>query len=189
MSIIKSNINKAEATAELSAEPMLTPEEVVAQLRAMRARIPEFVQLPKSRETRLIRRKARLNVEFAREAFGIVGASEAVQGVVGNSPDELHQAEDEKARWTIVESELHAMLNGVATANVVRGQRIALAALQAYNVSTQLVKQEEYAFLLPHVDRMKRLPKYGRRRTKPAAEAQPAPATPGTTPVPKAQAD
>jgi len=189
MTTIKSNINKAEATAAISAEPMLTPEEVVEQLRAIRARIPEFVQLPRTRVTDGMRRKARINVEFARGAFSIVGASDVVQGVVGNSADELHRAEDEKARWSAVESELHAMWSGVATANIVRGDRIAQAALQAYNVSTQLVKQTAYAFLLPHVERMKRLPKYGRRRTKPAAEAQPAPATPGTTPVPKAQAD
>jgi len=75
---------------------------------------------------------------FAREAFGVVGASETVQGVVGNSPDELHQAEDEKARWTMVEIELAAMLSGVAAANLVRGQRIAQAAPQAYNISSQL---------------------------------------------------
>ena len=192
MSTIKSNINNsnnsnnAEATATTLATQMLTPEEVVEQLRAIRARIPEFVQLPKSRVTDGMRRKARINVVFAREAFGLVGASDVVQGVVGNSPDELHRAEDEKARWSAVESELQAMWSGVATANVVRGDRIAQVALQAYNVGTQLVKQTDYAYLLPHVERMKRLPKYGRRRVKPAAEAQPVP-TPGTTPVPKTQ--
>jgi len=180
MTTIKSNINNVEATAAISAEPMLTPEEAVAQLRAIRARIPEFAQLPKTRETAEMRRRAKLNVEFAREAFGVVGASDVVQGVVGNSLDELHQAEDEKARWKIVESELHAMWNGVATANVVRGDRIARAALQACNVSTQLVKQAEYAFLLPHVERMKRLPRYGRRRTKPAEEPPPPAAAPQT---------
>jgi hypothetical protein len=38
-------------------------------------------------------------------------------------------------------------------------------------VSTQLVKQEARSGLLPHVERMKRLPKYGtRRRGKPAEE-------------------
>ncbi|HYC91301.1 MAG TPA: hypothetical protein VEO54_18920 [Thermoanaerobaculia bacterium] len=181
MSIIKSSINnnKSEgAAAAVAVEPMLTPEEAVAQLRALRERIPEFLQLPNTRSTRELRRKARLNVEFTREAFGVVGASEVVQGVIGNSPDELHQAETEMARWIAVESELNALLRGVAAANLVRRERLAQAALQAYNVSSQLVKQEEYAFLLPHVERMRRLPKFGRRRTRVAAEPEsPAPPT------------
>jgi hypothetical protein len=181
MTIIKSTTRNTEVTAAADAAPMLTPEEALGQLRAIRERIPEFVQLPRTRATRALRRKARLNVEFAREAFGAIGASETVQGVVGNSPDALHQAEDEAARWTIVESELNAMLSGVSAANVVRRQRIAEAALQAFNVSNQLVKREEYAYLLPHVQRMKRLPKFGRRRAKPAVEPEP-PAPPRTQP-------
>ncbi|HEY0144400.1 MAG TPA: hypothetical protein VGF48_26185 [Thermoanaerobaculia bacterium] len=173
MSIIKSSNNKNTETTAATTAPMVTPDEVLEQLRALRQRIPEFVQLPKTRETGVMRKRARLNVAFAREAFGAVGASDLVQEVIGNSAEELHQAEDEMARWTIVESELSAMLSGVAAGNLVRRERIARAALQAYNVSTQLVKQEEYAYLLPHVERMKRLPKFGRRPSKPDPELQP----------------
>ena len=169
MTITKSSTKTTEVEAT---ESMLTPEQAIEHLRAMRSRIPDFVQLPNTRVTREIRRKARINVEFAREAFGVVGASPIVQGAIGNSPDELHQAEDEMARWTAVESELHALLRGVSAANVVRRERLAQAALQAYNVSTQLVKQDEYAFLLPHVERMRRLPKFGRRRARGATELQ-----------------
>jgi hypothetical protein len=99
---------------------------------------------------------------------------------IGNTPEELLQAEDESRRWRIVESELSALLRGVAAGNVVRRERIAHAALQAYNVSTELVKQAAHSDLLPHVERVKRLPKYGtRRRGKPAEEPpQPAAAAP-----------
>ncbi|HEY0141826.1 MAG TPA: hypothetical protein VGF48_13085 [Thermoanaerobaculia bacterium] len=173
MSIIKSSNQKKTEIDASTAAPMLTPDDVLQQLRALRQRIPQFVQLPKNPETHAMRRRARLNVAFAREAFGAVGASDLVQGIIGNSAEELHQAEDEMARWTIVESELSAMLSGVAAGNLVRRERIAHAALQAYNLSSQLVKQEEYAYLLPHVERMKRLPKFGRRRSKPDPELQP----------------
>lgn len=176
MAFVKSSIKTKDAASPEAAEPMLTAEEAVEQLRAFQARIPDFVQLPNSRATREIRRKARLNVQFAREAFGVVGASDVVQGVIGNSPDELHQADAEMVRWTAVENELHALLRGVAAANLVRRERLAHAALQAYNVSSQLVKQEEFAFLLPHVERMRRLPKFGRRRPRAAAEPELPPA-------------
>jgi hypothetical protein len=173
MSIIGSPNSKNAATEAAPETAPLAPEQVVEQLRVLRERIPEFVQLPNNRETRQIRRDARLSVDFAHEAFNAVGASNVVQDLIGNSPDDLHKAEDEMARWTAVESELRAMLRGVAAANLVRRRRIGHAALQAYNVSSQLVKLDEHAHLLPHVERMRQLRKAGRRRAKPAAEAQP----------------
>ncbi|HYI07672.1 MAG TPA: hypothetical protein VEK57_01255 [Thermoanaerobaculia bacterium] len=56
-----------------------------------------------------------------------------------------------------------------------RRQSLGRVALQAYNVSRELVKEEAYAHLQPYVERMKRLPKYGRR--KKAAGPPPAPKT------------
>jgi hypothetical protein len=53
-----------------------------------------------------------------------------------------------------------------------RRQRISHAALQAFNVSKQLVRQEEFADLLPHVERLSRIRKFGRRRLKPAEPPQ-----------------
>jgi hypothetical protein len=170
-----SMIKKQTATSEVSAQeaPMLTPEEFVEQLRALRNRLPEFVQLPDTRLTQHIRRTSRMNVDFAREAFNAIGVSPVVQDAIGNTPGELHEATDEATRWTSTESEIEALLRGVAAANVIRRQRIARAALQAYNVSRELVKHEEHQQLLPYVKRMKRLPKFGRRAGRAAAEPQP----------------
>ena len=188
MSIVKSSAMKAAAGATSANElPMLTPEQVIEQLRALEARMPDLVHLPPNRTTRNIKRIARLNVAFAREAFAVVGASTVVQEVIGNTPDELHQAEDEMARWNDVESELNSLLVAVAAANVVRRQRIARAALHAYNVSRELVKEQQHAHLLPHVQRMKRLPKFGRRRGTPAEPAPAAPPTPQTPQEPQTQ--
>jgi len=178
MSIVKKSSATTTAAGATSASelPMLTPEEVIEQLRALQERIPELAHLPQSRATDNIRRVARLNVDFAREAFAVVGESSVVQEVIGNTPDELHQAEDEAARWVAVESVLNRLLRGIVEANILRRQRIAHAALQVYNVSRELVKQEEHAHLRPHVQRMKRMPKFGRRRSRlslPAAEPQP----------------
>ena len=173
MSIVK-NENVTRSTAaegSASEKPMLTPEEVLEQLRALRERIPDFVHLPNDRATKYRRQKSRLNPEFAQQAIGAVGASATVQSAIGNTPEELLQAEDESRRWGLVEGELSSLQRGVAAGNVVRRERIAQAALQAYNVSTQLVKQEDHGDLLPHVERMKRVPKYvSRRRGKPAEE-------------------
>jgi len=181
MSILGSS-NSKKSAAETDT-PMLAPEQVVDQLRALRQQIPEFVQLPNNRELRQIRRIANVNVAFAREAMNAVGASDIVRNVIGNTPDEMHQAEDEVARWTAVETELRSMLRGVAAANLVRRHRIGHAALQAYNVSRQLVRQEDHADLLPHVESMSRIPRYGRRRVKPPAAPPADPAKPPAPPT------
>jgi hypothetical protein len=174
MSIVKTSTMKTTADAATATElPMLTPEETIELLRGLRQRIPEFVQLSRDRRTEQFRRIARLNPEFSHEAFSAVGASDLVQQFIGNTPDELHQAEDEAARWAAVRSEARALLRGIDAAVLVRRHRIGLAALQAYTVSLQLVKRGEHPHLLPHVERMNQLPRYGRRRVKPAAEPQP----------------
>lgn len=185
MSILGSSLSKKTAAAETD-EPMLTPEQALEMFRAMRKRIPEFVHLPNNRELQRMRRWASVNVDFAREAMSAVGASEVVQNAIGNTPDELHHAEDEVGRWSVVESELRSLLNGVSAANLVRRHRIGLAALQAFSVSRQLVRQENHADLLPHVETMSRLPKYSRRRVKPPTGPA-KPADPAKPPAPPAK--
>ena len=158
--------------AGASDKPLLTPEQVVEQLRALREQIPEFVQLPRD-EVQQIRREAPVTIEFAGAAIGAVGSSEIVQNIVGNSPSELHQAEDELSRWSVVEDEFRSILRGVTMANLIRRHRIGRVVLHAYHVSKQLVREEAHAQLLPHVEAMSRIRKFGRRRTKSVDEVTP----------------
>ena len=184
MSIVKiasTTMKTTEGAAGATELPALTPEEVIEQLRALQMRIPEFVQLPKDRRLERFRRQARLNPEFAREAFHAIGVSKTVQNFIGNTPEELYQAEDEMTRWTAVRSELRGMLRGVDQGILVRRQRIALAATQAYSVSRQLVDRGEHSELLPHVNRMRQLARLNRHRAKTAAE-EPQPAQPQPQP-------
>ncbi len=162
--------NSKKLTAAVDT-PALNPEQVVEQLRTLRAQIPEFVQ-PNHRALERMKRLASVNIELAREAVNAVDASEVVQSAIGNTPEEFHQANDDIARWTAVETELRAMLRGVIAANLVRRQRVGQAALQVLKVCRSLVQQEDHAYLLPHVEAMSRLPKFTRRR-KPAAQKEP----------------
>jgi hypothetical protein len=84
-------------------------------------------------------------------------------------------------RWTSAENELRAMLNGVTGGNLIRRQKIALIAKQAYGFGRQLARDPENALLVPHVAEVKRLRAIARRRrpTPQAPEtASPAPETP-----------
>ena len=171
MTIINSTTTKKAAPAATDT-PMLTPEQLIEQLRAMQQRIPEFVQLPKLRGIGNIRRIANMATELADDGIGAVGISETVQSAIGQTAEQMHQAEDEIGRWAVAENEARTLVRGLAAANLVRRHRIGLALMQVYNVSRQLVRQQEHAHLLPHVERMSLVRKLGRRRTRPAAEPE-----------------
>jgi len=96
-----------------------------------------------------------------------------VQNVIGNTPDELHQAEDELSPWSVVENEFRSILRGVTLANLIRRHRLGRVVLQAYHVSMQLVREEAHAELLPHAEAMSRINRFGRRRAKPPAKVDP----------------
>jgi hypothetical protein len=175
------NTNELSSQSLIAAEvvveppPILTAEQVIEQLRLLRQQIPDFVQLPNNRETQNLRRLASsISLEFAHEATNAVGVSVIVQSGVGNTAEGMYQDKDLAGRWAAAENEMRAVLRGLANKNLVLRQRLCKDALQAYNISRELVKQKEHAHLLPHVEAMRRLKR--RRRAKP-----------GTEPVPKPQ--
>ena len=161
-------------TAAADETTTITPEALMEQLRALRRQIPEYAQLPPL-SARALRRAAQFDPEFARASMSLIGASSTVENAVGRSPADLLQDEQEITRWTPVEEELRVMLKGVATANLLRRHRLGLAAFQAYNISRQLVRHQDHADLLPHIEGMKRMKKFNRRSKAPA---QPAPVEP-----------
>ena len=152
----------------------IQPEEVVQQLRALRAQIPDFVQLSAS-ETKALAKAAGVDPRFIQTSINAVGASEAMRNALGKSVVDLRQDADFTTRWTAVAEELEAMLKGVRSALVVRRHRLGLTALQVYSIGRQLVRQKEHANLLPHVAAMKQRNKFGRKRVKAIDPAQPLP--------------
>jgi len=177
MSTIIGTTNPKTAAAD---EPTaITPEALVEHLRTLRLQIPEYRQLARV-NARALRRASQVDPVFAHAAVNTIGASSTIEDAVGRTPADLRQDEVEITRWTAVEDELKAMLKGVSAANLVRRHRLGLAALQAYNISQQLVRHPDHADLLPHVEGMKRLNKFGRRRAK--APVEPPPVEPPVVP-------
>jgi len=154
----------------------VNPEDVVAQLRAIRQTIPDYGQVPvATRKT--MRSAAVVSVHFVNASINTVGASSTVQAAVGRTPEDLLQESNDVARWSAVEDELHAMLQGVAAANLSRRHRLGLTALQTYGVTRQLARKPENADLLPHLAIMQSLNRLGRRKKT-------SDQTPSPTPIP-----
>ena len=148
-----------------------TPEAVVERLRALRAEIPDYSQLTIA-DAASLRRASTVDEKFVQASINAIGASDTVRGAIGRTPDVMREEIDEIARWTAVEDELRAMLKGVMAANLTRRHRLGRTALQAYHISRQLVRQPEHGDLLPHVQEMKRLLRFGRGRSRGTAASK-----------------
>jgi len=87
---------------------------------------------------------------------------------------------DEANRWTAAEDEFRTMLSGIAGANLIRRQRIALIAGQAFTIGAQLARDPAHAVLVPHVQEIRRLKSFSRRKKAqaPGTPPSPAPVTP-----------
>ena len=149
----------------------LPPEAVVEQLRATRAQIAEVAPLT-GPERQLLRNRTRTSTTVLQASINIIGALDVVEQAVGHPADEVRQLFADANRWTAVEDELRGMLNGVSGANLIRRQRLAFIAAQAYTIGTRLARDPAYAILLPHIQEIKRLKSFKRRRKASPRDAE-----------------
>ena len=158
----------------------LSPEQIVKALRELEAQIPSIVPLTPA-QRRAVSDQTRVSNDIIQSSINLIGASETIAQAVGMPAADVRQLVAEASRWNAVESELRAALNGVAGANLVRRQRIALITRQAYNLARHLARVPGHDVLVPHVEEVKRLRKLASRSRKRAPES-PAPVAEGDTP-------
>src|SRR5258708_17717502 len=102
-----------------AAPPASVPDTLVAQLRGMRALVPEYTQLPAPEKKSLIVVAKGTDPDFVQSAINSINASSNVQQAVGTTSDALRQDTIDAQSWTIVEQEALAFLNAIAAANLV----------------------------------------------------------------------
>ncbi len=181
----KKKTRKQAAADTPPAVPMLEPEQVVDQLRTMRSQIAEVSPLtPEQR--RVLRQQAALPDSVISASINVIGASDTITTAVGAPAGGVRVMVADADRWDAVENELKATLAGVAGANLIRRQKIAVIAAQAYGIGKQLARVPQNAELLPHVAEVKHQRTLARRKKR--ATQTPGTPAPGTPPVPVAQA-
>ncbi len=162
----------------------LTSEAVIAQMRAMRLQIDGVEPLPKE-QRKLLKQRLRTHPSSVVEAsINVLGVIDNVSQAIGQPLDEVRQLQDESIRWEAVADEVRAFLRGIEGANLVRRERLAVIAMQAYSIGTQLARDPDKAVLVPHVEEVKRLKGAARRRKTAQAPQPPAPAPVPPAPVP-----
>jgi hypothetical protein len=158
---------------------MLSPDEAVAELRALIARVPEVVDLtPLERET--LRRSVAMSDSAILAAIGVLDVSVEIAQVVGQ-PDDVRQRYRDDGHWHTFETELKVAWKKIADTNIVRRQRTRLLALQAYRIAQQLARTPGNDGLNVHVKEVMRLRNLGRRR-RAAKETPEVPETDAATP-------
>ena len=173
-------VPNTQATPADTPQPVttMTPEAVVEALRALRPQIGNVTPLT-SAQRQALRNHSRTSNPVLQASLNILGALDSITQVIGTAPANVRQMYDEANRWTAAEDELRTTLDGVAGANLIRRQRIALVATQAYIIGSRLARDPAHADLVPHVKELRRLKSFKRRK-----KAQPAPQPP--TPAPQA---
>jgi hypothetical protein len=152
-----------DETANPSTEPLLSPEAIVDQLRAISARMGEVAPLTPA-QRKALRGRLRTPDPILQLSINVIGALDKVSLAVGQPAEAVRSMQDEAVRWEAVEGELRAMLSGVSGANLIRRLRIDLIAAQSYTIGSQLARDPANAILLPHVEEIKRLKRVSRRR-------------------------
>jgi len=169
--------NAAADTPQSPTETPLTPQEVVDQLQAIRARIADVTPLTGDQREAVRGLSRVVTNEILQASIGAIDSAQLVSQAVGQQPDDVRALYDESNRWNQAEAELRTMLDGISGANLIRRQRLALIIKQAYGVSTALANDPAHAELVPQVAEMKRLKRLARGKKKPAPQdpQQPAP--------------
>jgi hypothetical protein len=161
------------STNDDEAPATLGPEEIVDQLRAISMRMSEVAPMTAA-ERRALRGRLRTPDPIVQASIGVIGALDNVSQAVGQQAEGVRSSQEELIRWGAVEQELRAMLNGVSGANLIRRLRIDLIAAQAYMIGAQLARDPANAILLPHVEEVKRLKRFSRRKKPAQASGSPA---------------
>ena len=155
----------------MAAKQKPTPEDVIAQLQAIRSELDEIKALSFA-ERRNLRNKIKTSEATLQASVSIIGASDRVAHAIGRSAEDVLEIFSDRRRWSSVEGELRTLLNEVSSANLVRRYQLELIAGHAYAIAARLALDPANAALIPFVEEMQRLRKLERRK-KPTSRTDP----------------
>lgn len=166
------------------AQTALTPDAAIAQIRAIRAQLPEVGTLTVKQRAAL-RNSSQTSEPIVQSSLNVIGVSDVVQSALGQPLDNVRALQQEAILWKSVEEEARNLVTGIAGANAVRRHTLATIGAQAYAIGSQVAKVPENEVLVSHVEEIKRLKRIARRR-KPAKPAPQQPSPAPSTPAPGA---
>jgi hypothetical protein len=140
----------------------ITPEDLIAELRRLQARIPLFGAMTPSQQSAIVR-VAHLDPEFVEAGINSLAANPDAGPLIDPRHDEAPILRQELDHWSMAERELAALTAGVAGANLRRRHRLGRLVLSTYGIFRQLIKKPEWNHLLPWVELMRKANKFGHK--------------------------
>jgi hypothetical protein len=141
----------ADPLATVAPEPF-SAEMLVAGLRRLQQRIPDYVQLSTS-EIRAKGNAANLDEDFV--IIGIQAAAAWHGAKFLYTAEQLREMADDARRWDEVELELRVLLKGVSGANLKRKHILGVVILTIYDTMRRSIKVPGMEYLRPYYEEMK----------------------------------
>ncbi len=182
--IVKKPSNTRNAAADTpQPQTALTPDAAIAQIRAVRAQLPDVGTLT-AKERTALRNSSQTSEPIVQSSLNVIGVSDVIQSALGQPLENVRALQQDAILWKAVEEEARNLVTGIAGANAMRRHTLATIGAQAYAIGSQVAKVPENEVPIPHAEETRRLKRIARSR-KPAKPAPPQP-SPAPSPTPSA---
>ena len=170
---LSTNPNAAADTPQ--PQTALTPDAAIAQIRAIRAQLPEVGTLT-AKQRAALRNSSQSSELIVQSSLNVIGVSDVIQSALGQPLENVRALQQDAILWKAVEEEARNFVTGIAGANAMRRHTLATIGAQAYAIGSQVAKVPENEVLVSHVEEIKRMKRIARRRKPaPTAPHQPSP--------------
>lgn len=151
----------------------VTPKDAIEQIRALRATLPEVATLtPKQRK--MLRNSSQTDPLIVQSSLNVIAVSNVVSTGVGQPIENVRVLQQQAILWRAVEEEARNLLAGLAGANAIRRDQLALLGIHAYAIASQAARVPENEILVSHVEEIRRLKRIARRKKSKTPPAPPA---------------
>jgi len=144
----------------------LTPDDAVAQLRAMREQLADEIGAMTPKERRALRNRTKSSDELIQKSVTAIGMSETISNAVRKDSEQMFQLLAIDREWRQLESELSAFLNEVSSARLARHRALDLIATQTFGLVKQLIRVPGHENLIPVYEDMRNIRREERRKKR-----------------------
>lgn len=158
----------------------LTAGAAIEQIRSMRAQLPAVATLT-SKQRKALRNSSATSDAIVQASLNVIGVSDIVSAAIGQPLDNVRALQQEAILWKSVEEEARNFVAGIAGANLLRRQELAVLGAQAFAIGSSVAKVPENEVLVSHVEEIRRMKRVARRKksaTPVPQQPSPAPSTP-----------
>ncbi len=150
----------------------VAPNAAIEQIRALRATIPEVATLT-PQQRKMLRNSSQTAPQIVQSSLNLIAVSNVVSTGVGQPIENVRVLQQQAILWKAVEEEARNLLAGLAGANALRRDQLALLGIHAYAIASQAARVPENEILVSHVEEIRRLKRIARRKKRTKAPSAP----------------